>query len=243
MNIDVCYKIGWDKKWKDYECLRYSIRSAAKNFKNLRNVVIVGELPDWASSEIVHIKAHDPYKDKDSNIIHKLLITSREESISDDFVNMSDDQFFLQPVNLEQLYPYNLDSDLEKMAAVKKVSPYGKKIQNTLRILGEQGLPTHDYECHIPMLINKAKYLEILSSYAYDKDMLCGNTIYFNNLEHFKEIPVENVRAYFRRQTNKNNIERLTKGKLFLNLKKTALNEPMKNFIQGNFPEKTKYER
>lgn len=240
--VDVVYKVGSKKKWKNKEELKYSIRSVEKNFVNLRNIVIVGTLPDWAKN-IKHIEAHDPYIDKDSNIIHKLLMACRDEEVSANFVNMSDDQYFIKSTTYKQLYPYNLNTDLRRMQKMKEVSAYGKKIKRTVNLLQSQNLPAHNYEGHIPYLINKERYLNILSNYKYDQiGGLCGNTVYFNNLNDFEEVPVERVRAYFRKAAVPSRIKNRVEGKLFLSIQKAALNKDMKDYIQSNFSEKSKYE-
>lgn len=243
-NTDVVWKISSNGKWGSHECLRYSIRSVVKNFKDLGKIVIVGTKPDWIQN-IHFIPCDDPYKkNKDVNITNKLILAASQDWITPDFVNISDDQLIIHPINSSFLRPFTIDSDLRRMTNSKKTSKYGLRVKNTINVLKSHGLPTHCYECHVPMLLNKEKYIEALSKFDYTKGVgLCGNTIFFNYLGDNGEQPVENVRAFIRKGLPMSKIITECRGKLFLGYQRRALNNNLKNYLKQRFPEKSIYEK
>ena len=102
--IDVVYKLGIGSKFNNKE-LKYSLRSL-KNFKNLGTIYIVGEKPHWIDKDIVvHIPASDPYAvNKDANLIQKLMLACNDFNLSEYFLNFSDDQLILKPIDFDKWY-------------------------------------------------------------------------------------------------------------------------------------------
>ena len=96
--VDVVYVLGRGSRWGDNE-IRYSIRSFKKYFKDLRNVVVVGELPHFLRG-VVHI----PYPDrqgvnKDCRMMLKIMAACKDERVSDNFVLCTDDTALLQELS------------------------------------------------------------------------------------------------------------------------------------------------
>lgn len=243
--LSVVFKVGSANKWGGNEKLelKYAIRSVVKNFKDLKEVVIVGTKPDWFIG--YHIPCDDPFKDnKDSNIILKILKVCADERISENFMNISDDQLIIYPINSSLFKPWTIDSDLRRMGKAKKASKYGMRVLTTLSTLKKEGLPTHIYESHCPVILNKEKYKEILSKYDFTHGKgYVGNTLYFNNILNNGEQPVENVRGFIKKNMTMGQIITECKGKLFLGYQRRALNENLKNYLKQKFPEKTIYEK
>ena len=105
MPYDAVYPLGSGSKWNNNE-LRYSLRSLEKNLVDLRNVYIVGYRPEWLTGAI-HIPCDDPLPhNKDGNIIRKILRACQTPGLSEDFLQVSDDQILLRPLSFAELYPY-----------------------------------------------------------------------------------------------------------------------------------------
>ena len=69
--FDVVYFLGSESANQDWE-LRYSLRSIARNFLDLRKVFIVGHKPRWLTG-VEHLAVPDRYtNNKDANLIDKL---------------------------------------------------------------------------------------------------------------------------------------------------------------------------
>ena len=111
--MDAVYMNGSESKLDDWE-LRYSLRSLEKNYKNLERVWIIGHLPKWAKA-VTHIDQGDPYrKNKDANLIAKIVRLGYESSLSEKFIMMSDDHYFLQPSWDSDIKPY-YNKDMAEM--------------------------------------------------------------------------------------------------------------------------------
>lgn len=243
MPTDVVWKIGDKNKWGNKEELRYSIRSIVKNFKDLRNIVIVGTLPNWIQN-VKHIPFSDDYSSKDINIIRKLLAVCDDAEVSDNFVNISDDQLIIYPIGTSLLKAYTINSDIRRIPSSKFKNEYARRITSTLETLKKEGLPINLYEGHIPYLLNKIKYKQILSKYDFAKgNGLCGNTLYFNNFLNIGEQPVENVRAFIKLNCPTSQLIAKSRGKLFFGYQKRALSKTLKEYLKNKFPEKTIYEK
>ena len=105
MKVDLVYKIGSKCDWSNYEELRYSIRSAMENFEDLGKIYIIGNSPEWIDkNHVIYIPCEDPYKrNKDANLINKLILACSNERLSNSFVNMSDDMFFLKNIKFVRI--------------------------------------------------------------------------------------------------------------------------------------------
>ena len=84
--------------------LRFSIRSAQRNFVGNVDIWVVGERPDWYEGNFLPIRQvktpeHTPRFDR----AEKLLRILDEPAISEEFVWMMDDIYFVNPITLEQL--------------------------------------------------------------------------------------------------------------------------------------------
>lgn len=244
--IDVVWKISSNGKWGQHECLRYSIRSVVKNFKDLGKICIVGTKPEWASDEIYHIPAEDIYKkNKDASIIEKLILACKDNSLSSNIINISDDQLIIHPINSSFLRPFTIDSDLRRMSSKKGISKYGLRVQNTISALKKNGITNpHCYEIHCPVLINKQKYIEVMQKFDYSRGVgMVGNSLYFNSITNNGEYPIENYRAFFKRNPTTSQIISECRGKLFLGYQRRALNKNLKEYLKQRFPDKSIYEK
>ncbi len=107
--IDILYPIGKGSVMNNDE-LRYSLRSVEKHLKNFRNVYIIGQKPDFLK-DVVHIPHEDIDRSKETNIYKKILRGCQDETISDQFLFMNDDHFFLEDIDAPT-FPFFCKSDL-----------------------------------------------------------------------------------------------------------------------------------
>ena len=105
--VDIIVPLAYNKQ-KDYESLRFCLRSIDKFAKDVRDIYVVGpDRPEWLRGVIFH-ELDDPHKqNKDANLIAKVLKTVKDYGITH-FLFWSDDQVILQPCHLSTLPPiYN----------------------------------------------------------------------------------------------------------------------------------------
>jgi hypothetical protein len=171
--LDVVYKIGSKPNLKNYEELRYSIRSL-KNIP-LRNIFIIGKKPDWITG-VIHHDLADPYKhNKDANLINKILFACTLPELGSHFLNMSDDQYILKPMTPQDFVNPPESTHLYKP---QRGVRWYDRAKNTMTKSGFTTL----FEAHCPYMIEKSKYAVVLN-YDYGEGVgMLGNTLYFNSI-------------------------------------------------------------
>jgi hypothetical protein len=175
--LDVVYKLGTKCGIKNYEELRYSLRSL-ENLSGLGRVFIIGVKPDWVTN-VIHYSFPDSYtQNKDANLINKILFACTRSILSEEFLNFSDDQYLIKPVSIEDFRePPHCD---HKPGGIAK---WFQRMDNTIAALAKAGKPGVCYEAHCPYLINKKEYPVVLK-YNYGEGVgMCGNSLYFNSIE------------------------------------------------------------
>lgn len=241
--IDVVYKLGTGSKFNDIE-LRYSLRSL-KNFLPLGKVFITGHCPEWVNKEnIIHILATDPYtQNKDGNLINKLILTSQHPDITDSFLNISDDQLFLQECNYEEIsIPYINNKHLIVISN-ERIARWQTRLLRTVDKLKNLYLPSECFESHLPCLLKK-DFASVLFRYDYGFDRgYCGNTLYYNTLRiKGKELEENTLVRLIEPIINKDTLEKMCENKRYLNMTDKAVNDNLLLYLQKLFPEKSKYE-
>lgn len=160
MRRDVVYILGKGSRWGDGE-IRYSLRSVEKFFPH-KNVIVVGERPAWLFG-IRHVKKDDTHSNPLKNGIDKIEAAVYSKLVTDPFVLMNDDFFFLKPV--EEIKPFHRGKLKATIAAhLSKAGYYYKALVHTLELLQDIGIDDPiDYEVHYPVLFEKEKVLNTLA--------------------------------------------------------------------------------
>lgn len=244
-SIDVVYVLGSGSKWNNTE-IRFSLRSICKNLKNFRNVVIVGERPDFLQG-VVHVPADDifnPNENADGNIITKVLAACNDERVSDDFLFINDDHLVLQPMNVEDVPPLH-KGDMMTFDSKYWESPFWRKrLKRTMQVLVMEHYPAMHYDCHTPILFNKRAFKEVVSRFNYQEGIgytmksLYGNLVYKDN---GLELTTEK-KVIFKRYTLKEIYERL-QGAMFMSFNDDGLNDSLRWWLIENFSSKCRYEK
>jgi hypothetical protein len=240
--MDVVYKLGCGSKSDDKE-LRYSLRSLS-NFVDLEKVFVVGFKPRWLK-EVIHIPAEDLHPaNKDCNLINKLILACHHPEISVNFVNMSDDQVFLKEIDQKELFQPYYDNSL-LISPTDRIKRWRRRLHHTVDCLKKNHKKTDCYETHIPTVLSKYIFPEIMQKYNYtDVPGMCGNTLFFNNQtviegrEFDKNVAIKIEEA----QTTVEAIERMCEEKTHLNYSESATNNQLFDFLQKKFPIQSKYE-
>jgi len=242
----VVFKLGIGSNYADRE-LRYALRSLY-HFKDLGKVFVVGHKPSWLNDEkVIHIPATDPYKaSKDCNLINKLILASVHPELSDQFLNMSDDQVFLRDIDASFfIKPIYDNTPMSKALEPNKVlNKWQKRLRNTKNALVKNHYSYNCYETHMPCLINKHDFMTTIFKYDYGFDIgYVGNTLYYNTLRaNGRSLrPIDLIRLG--KKTLASQIIREATGKVFLNYTNKAMDENLLNALDHLFPNKSVYEK
>lgn len=179
--VDVVYTLADAPSPNDYEELKLSLRSVAKNGINVGEVWLVSkQIPEWATN-VKHIRQLDTFNDcKDANIINKLLAACTTPEVSNRFIFMSDDQIINMPTDFARLLPTYNNRGLGVFIN-KGGNKWSRRMANTLRIVDARGGYSYiNWDSHCPQPIDKEKFRDIMLSMPYTTPPgVCVNTAYF----------------------------------------------------------------
>lgn len=153
--------------------LIYVLRSL-KNIPH-RNVYIIGDKPRFQLKNITYFyqeQTHNPALNTNT-ILTKICET---EEISDDFIWLADDIYFLKPIKEIPTLHRGLYKDIVEKNKKLRPNFYRKRIEATYKYLLDRGIKDPlCYELHTPFVINKQKWLELDLSPEYNKRSVYGN--------------------------------------------------------------------
>lgn len=140
--------------------LRYSLRSLI-NIPH-RNVYIVGALPNWINKDkVIHIPATDEDENPYKNVIRKYITICNTEEISDNFILMNDDIYFLKPTAVLPYYTqWTLKEYLNRIQH-KNTGKFYKNVEKVYKLFPKGNA----FNTHTPIIYNKANLLKLIDKY------------------------------------------------------------------------------
>lgn len=236
--IDLVYPLGFGSLWNNNE-LRYSLRSVEKFLTGYGNVYIVGERPEWVGN-IIHIQADDTGRSRPEMIMRKILKACQEPGLSDNFLFLNDDFFFLQPAEAETM-PYLYDCTLaEAIEKKRKGGPYKQALANTQHVLGCNRKPGLHYDIHTPVIYNKREFPRVMNSYNWDRFGMVVKSLYCNSVgvqeEQYPDCKIDQPCE------TEGQLKALIPDRMLFSVGDNAVNDVFKNYIQKLFPTKSKFE-
>lgn len=239
--IDVVYPLGTGSHSDNFE-LRYSLRSLEANLIDLRNVYIVGNMPDWCKN-IFCIHADDPYKNnKSANIISKILLACSCPTVTSEFIRMSDDNYLLKPTYSHQMTPvYNWD--MGKYKKWEEDNKWHKLLIRTMQHLLASNQTVYNYETHIPMPVDKRLFMEtmLMTDFGAEPGYVT-NSIYYNTIifpENHTKID-SSIRAVF---MDMETPFKITDKHQYLCHNDLGMSFDLMNYLKAKFPNPSKYEK
>ena len=174
-DYDIVYFV---KDEHEDEELRYSLRSVEQNFK-YRNVWFCGGCPDGLKPDkLADIKQNGFVKwDRVRNMIAEVC---KNDDISGNFWLFNDDFFILKPINT--LLPQYNGEIMPYVEYIEKkhggiADGFTIRLRQAAEDLKKAGYTTLNYEVHKPMLINRAKALEVMKAFPATP---CFRSLYGN---------------------------------------------------------------
>jgi hypothetical protein len=239
--MDVVIPYSREENWQGNE-LRYCIRSLSEHLEDISKIYIVGYKPEWLIN-VIHIPFEDTWKrNKDANIIAKILKVCNREDSSNELLFISDDQILLRKSNSTSIIPlWWEDLSLRNWSRRNR---WVERLERTYLKLKQEGLSHYNYDTHIPVILDKSKFINIMSKYDWhiDGKGYTINTLYFNNLD-IQKIKLDNDKAVFEKEININTINNLIEKASYMGWNNKGLNDNLKTVIKTLFPNKSIYER
>lgn len=254
--VDIVYALGKGSKWSNNE-IKYSIRSIEKHVSNYRNIYIVGEFPDFfikrSDSEgaiidgIIHIPAHDKFG-HERNIMEKIKKACQESSISESFMFINDDHFFLKDVDCSS-YPYYYNRELiESIQKRKRNDEYKDALQNTLYALANNPKNSKlNYDIHVPILYDKKLFIKSMDHFNWEKYEFVVKSLYVNT-NNINGMQLDDCKITGRVSSKK--LQEQINGRHLFSIGNECLNpypgekeSSVKVLLTELYPNKSKYEK
>jgi hypothetical protein len=238
--MDIVYTLGTGSQWSNNE-IRYSLRSIQKHLHGYHDIFIIGEDPGFLNEKVTII----PYPDhssynKEKNIFDKILHACEQPQISDDFLFINDDHFFLKTFDVNHLPCYQRGCLKPAFEKRKAGDPYRVSLKNTFTALKAKNKNTYHFDVHFPIVYNKKKFQYL--QHAYDWTIPYGyviKSLYSNTWQiqgdHYDDIKLT-------KKLLVPELQELCYGKDLLSIGDSAVNPELKAWFNHLYPQKTVWE-
>jgi hypothetical protein len=172
--VDIVYPLGSGSKHDNLE-LRFSLRSIERYLHDYRNIYIIGVKPKWlltgeflsddGTHKVIHIPFTD-YKQRSENVFNKLMHISNMPDVTDDFLLMNDDFFFIHARSAAD-YKFYYRGEIADWLKTAQHSAYKQTIENTYRALIKRGVTTYNYAVHKPLLIYRQAFTVLMDDFDF----------------------------------------------------------------------------
>ena len=145
------------------------LRSLAKHAPQLR-VVLVGHVGPYAPpfnqgvfAAVEHVIEFEQPSRYIDNTDKAMRLACQDPEVSDPFIWSNDDIYWRRPVSLVELLHHGAVSRGPLPPKTETVrGTYGVLAKESGQLLEDSGLPTYDYERHVPLIVDKSRMLHAL---------------------------------------------------------------------------------
>lgn len=155
--IDILLVLGPGSRHEDIET-RMALRSIERYASGYRRVVIVGAVPGWLrETERVRLVWRNEYRhNKASRISRKVWWAFENLDVTSTVAFWNDDYLLLNPVDVRTI-PAHFRGRLQR----RENGGWSRLLNGTAEALAAAGLPTRHYDIHVPILLERSKYLSL----------------------------------------------------------------------------------
>jgi hypothetical protein len=242
-SIDVVYVLGKGSSWRNNE-LRFSLRALEKNLLEYRKIWVIGEKPEWMQG-INHI----PFKDElvnnaDGNIIRKVLRICQERTLTRNFLFMNDDHLVTKPIRAAEILPYQKGNMAEFSPEYFETDFWRGRLWRTRNILLEKGFTAYHFDCHVPIVIDKKRFPEVMSQFNFEKNIGFTMKSLYGNVIHGESAPKLNGEkiTVFRPMTF-DQVKLHCAGRQFVAFNDSGLRPGFKRWLHINYPTASSFEK
>lgn len=169
--------------------LRYTLRSIEKYLQVDPVIWILGECPNWLTNvNVIKLERKGGNFKKFKDQLNKIHHFINLKNIGDEFIYMYDDQFFINPVTIDEIKKPRAYYNFKKIDITQFLNTHqtaGKNwkdlFEKTILKLKEQNKPLFGYETHMPRCFEVNKVKEIFKKYNCLEEPYQFSTLYYNN--------------------------------------------------------------
>ena len=176
--IDIVIPLSSESFSNDQE-LRLALRSIARFAAGAGKVWIIGNTaPPWLQNVRILPVPDRHRRNKDANIIDKLLAAVSEKDLSRRFIFWSDDQIALHRFMVKDLVPVYNRRNRDDFQSDRI---WHCRMRNTFDFLQKQGVYLNwNWDSHVPQIMRKNLFKKLMQYLDYRTEPgYCINTLYF----------------------------------------------------------------
>jgi len=168
--VDLIIPLGNGSKSGNDE-LKILLRSVERNGVGVRNVIVVTDAPPpWLTGARIVDRGDPLPKNKDGNILGKVLAAITSDGVSDEFAWSSDDCALLKPFDFATVPPTWNHRGKEDFPLDGSI--WQRRVRRTFEMLESRGLAlAHNYESHMPHRYPTRKVIRVLRNVDFRSDI------------------------------------------------------------------------
>jgi hypothetical protein len=188
----------------DADELRYSMRSVAKHFVDLKDIIVCGDREPWYAGEMIESPKWTKREAKrrygtakwtkwtDSIIKMQRIIDS--PLVTDRFLWLYDDTFFMRDLTAAELSIHRRTRLLCAHPEAKANGAWREVLRRTTEALHEAGRPSRNYSHHGPVVFDKQLLQQTIDKFDPQNRPRAIESLYINH--HFDEHETEPLNGW-----------------------------------------------
>jgi hypothetical protein len=199
--------------------------------------------PDWLKN-VIHIPCEDQLRgNSDGNIILKVLRACKIKGLSPDFLFMNDDYLIMKQVDATKIPAYHKGNMTDFPESYFRKGFWRSRLERTKNVLVRNGYPAYHYDGHIPMIMNKKKFPEIISRFNYKKGIGFTMKSLYGNLAYEKGVFVAGIKKVIFKPKTLDMLNTEYNRCAFASVNDQGMTLEFKKWVFSRFPEQSKYEK
>ncbi len=238
--IDVLIPLRADGSKRGNLELRLALRSIERNLRGYRKIWIVSDTPPAGFENIGFLPASDDRPRKQMNIHRAITTALNHPEIAEEVIFWADDNVLLSPLDATALPIAARNDGLLGYSGDDDARVWHRSLRQTGEALKAKGLPTVNYEAHIPVRFHRDTYLALAKEFDFEAGVgLCYISLYLNCRGVGQAVPMRRIKATVEGKTfDTASLE----DKLFVGYNDTGLAAGLATELLRRFPECSRYE-
>lgn len=242
MALDILIPLGDGSVWGNNNELRYCLRSIERYATGYDRIFIVGEDPGFlnGNGRVTFFPLPEIEANKEARIASKILRAFEETDIADDAVMFNDDYVLTAAVDLRTL-PFYHRGELSLGIPSQGSVLYRAALGDTVRALRQAGRPTLHYDVHMPMILNRHKFIGLNDWWTRSEKAWQGfvcKSIYANNLDNIDSQFTVDCKLQFGHFPG-DILDGIARDRWVFSYADGALTDSLKHWLAHRFPERS----
>lgn len=242
MALDILIPLGDGSVWGNNNELRYCLRSIERYATGYDRIFIVGEDPGFLNGDgkVRFCPLPEIDANKEARIASKILRGFQETDIADDAVMFNDDYVLTAPIDLRTL-PFYHRGELSLGIPSQGSVLYRAALGDTVRALRQAGRPTLHYDVHMPMILNRHKFIGLNDWWIRSEKAWQGfvcKSIYANNLDGIISELIVDCKLQFG-HFPWDILDGIARDRWVFSYADGALTDSLKHWLADRFPERS----